>query len=96
MRDAARILLEVADALGHAHGAVAVEPEVRRQSVVRSGHEREKAIESYRFVTEAWRRPDPELQPYVSEARDGLARLAPGMSPHAGRRQQGLRVVCLT
>ena len=38
--------------------------------------EREKALESYRFVTEAWRRPDPELQPYVSEAREGLARLA--------------------
>lgn len=38
--------------------------------------EREKAIESYRFVKEAWRRPDPELQPYVSEAREGLARLA--------------------
>ncbi len=38
--------------------------------------EREKAIESYRFVTEAWRRADPELQPYVSEAREALARLA--------------------
>jgi hypothetical protein len=38
--------------------------------------EREKAIESYRFVTEAWRRPDPELQPYVSEAREAIARLA--------------------
>ncbi|MEO6055844.1 MAG: protein kinase [Gemmatimonadales bacterium] len=38
--------------------------------------EREKAIESYRFVTEAWRRPDPELQPYVSEAREALGRLA--------------------
>ena len=38
--------------------------------------EREKAVESYRFVTEAWRRPDPELQPYVSEAREALARLA--------------------
>ena len=37
--------------------------------------EREKAIESYRFVTEAWRRPDPELQPYVSEARQALGRL---------------------
>jgi serine/threonine-protein kinase len=37
--------------------------------------EREKAIESYRFVTEAWHRPDPELQPYVSEARAGLSRL---------------------
>jgi hypothetical protein len=38
--------------------------------------EREKAIESYRFVTEAWRRPDPELQPYVREAREAVARLA--------------------
>jgi tetratricopeptide (TPR) repeat protein len=38
--------------------------------------EREKALESYRFVTEAWRLPDPELQPYVSEAREALARLA--------------------
>ncbi len=37
--------------------------------------EREKAIESYRFVTEVWRRPDPQLQPYVSEAREALARL---------------------
>jgi len=38
--------------------------------------EREKAIASYGFVTAAWRHADPELQPYVSEARDGLARLA--------------------
>ena len=38
--------------------------------------QRQKAIESYRFVTEAWRRPDRELQPYVSEAREALARLA--------------------
>jgi serine/threonine-protein kinase len=37
--------------------------------------EREKAIESYRFVTEAWRRPDPELQPFVVEARLALGRL---------------------
>jgi hypothetical protein len=37
--------------------------------------EREKAIESYRFVTEAWRRPDPELQPFVAEARQALGRL---------------------
>jgi serine/threonine-protein kinase len=36
----------------------------------------EKAIRSYRFVTEVWRRPDPELQPYVTEAREALARLA--------------------
>ena len=38
--------------------------------------EREKAIDSYRFVTEAWRRPDAELQSYVREAREALARFA--------------------
>jgi hypothetical protein len=35
-----------------------------------------KAAECYGFVTAAWRRPDPELLPYVAEAREGLARLA--------------------
>jgi eukaryotic-like serine/threonine-protein kinase len=38
--------------------------------------EREKAVESYRYVADAWRRADPELQPYAAEAREGLARLA--------------------
>jgi serine/threonine-protein kinase len=38
--------------------------------------EREKAVESYRYVADVWRRADPELQPYATEAREGLARLA--------------------
>jgi serine/threonine-protein kinase len=38
--------------------------------------EREKAVESYRYVADAWRRADPELQPYATEAREALARLA--------------------
>jgi serine/threonine-protein kinase len=37
--------------------------------------ERETAIRAYHYVTEAWRRPDPELQPYANEAREGLRRL---------------------
>jgi serine/threonine-protein kinase len=37
--------------------------------------DRRKAAEHYRFVVAAWRRPDPELLPYVAEAREGLARL---------------------
>jgi tetratricopeptide (TPR) repeat protein len=37
--------------------------------------EREKAIESYGFVADAWHRADPELEPYVIEAREGLRRL---------------------
>ena len=34
-----------------------------------------KAAECYGFVMAIWRRADPELQPYVAEAREGLARL---------------------
>jgi serine/threonine-protein kinase len=34
-----------------------------------------KAAEHYGFVIAAWRRPDPELLPYVAQAREGLARL---------------------
>jgi len=37
--------------------------------------EREKANRSYQFVVDVWRRADPELQPYVAEARNALARL---------------------
>ena len=37
--------------------------------------ERERAIQSYAWVAGMWRNADPELQPYVTEAREGLARL---------------------
>jgi hypothetical protein len=37
--------------------------------------QRDKAIESYRFVADVWRKADPELQPYVAEAREGLKRV---------------------
>jgi eukaryotic-like serine/threonine-protein kinase len=37
--------------------------------------QRDKAIQSYRFVADAWRNADPELQPYVAEAREGLKRV---------------------
>ncbi|HET7240516.1 MAG TPA: hypothetical protein VFI77_05120, partial [Gemmatimonadales bacterium] len=43
--------------------------------------QREKAAYSYRFIAETWRHADPELQPYVDEARQGLARL--GGEPRA-------------
>jgi eukaryotic-like serine/threonine-protein kinase len=38
--------------------------------------DREHAARAYRFVADAWRRADPELQPYVAEARAGIARLS--------------------
>jgi hypothetical protein len=40
----------------------------------RIGRERE-AVENYAFVADAWRTADPELQPYVRESRDAIARI---------------------
>jgi tetratricopeptide (TPR) repeat protein len=37
--------------------------------------DREKAMRSYQFVANVWRHADPELQPYVAEAREGLGRM---------------------
>jgi serine/threonine-protein kinase len=37
--------------------------------------DREKATRSYQFVADVWRNADPELQPYVAEAREGLGRM---------------------
>jgi hypothetical protein len=37
--------------------------------------ERRKAIDSYQFVVDVWRHADPELEPYVREARAALERL---------------------
>jgi hypothetical protein len=37
--------------------------------------ERERAAPDYQFVIDAWRNADPELQPYVAEARGALERL---------------------
>jgi serine/threonine-protein kinase len=38
--------------------------------------DRARALEAYGYVAAAWRRPDPELEPYAAEARAGLARLS--------------------
>jgi hypothetical protein len=37
--------------------------------------DREKAIAAYQLVADAWAHADPELQSYLTEAREGLARL---------------------
>ncbi len=65
-------------------GTTALSPDPRPSDVLwylerariaeRLGH-RERAIDAYRYVAAAWRRPDPELEPYAAEARGGLARL---------------------
>lgn len=37
--------------------------------------EHDRAARAYAWVAGMWRNADPELQPYVTEAREGLARL---------------------
>jgi len=37
--------------------------------------DREKAARDYQYVANVWRHADPELQPYVTEAREGLTRV---------------------
>jgi hypothetical protein len=37
--------------------------------------ERQKAMDSYQYVADVWRGADPELQPFVVEARNAIARL---------------------
>ena len=59
-----------------AAGAAFVLATLERGRLAEQLGESEKAIESYRFVMAAWRRADVELEPYVSEAREGLARLS--------------------
>jgi serine/threonine-protein kinase len=49
--------------------------ELLRARVAERIGEREVAIRAYSWVTGMWRNADPELQPYVTEAREGLARL---------------------
>jgi len=44
--------------------------------------ERDRAAGDYQFVVNLWRRADPELQPYVSEAKTALARLTAEPLPH--------------
>jgi eukaryotic-like serine/threonine-protein kinase len=38
--------------------------------------ERQKAIDAYQFVVDVWRHADPQLQPFVVEARTALTRMS--------------------
>jgi serine/threonine-protein kinase len=58
-----------------------VEWTLERGRVLEHFGERERAIAAYQFVTEVWRNADPELQPFVREARRGIARLRGGRTP---------------
>ena len=49
---------------------------LERGRIAEQLEEREKAVESYRFVADAWHSADPELQPLATEAREAIDRLA--------------------
>jgi serine/threonine-protein kinase len=61
-------------------GPVWVLARLERARIAERLGERDAAIRGYQFVLDAWRHADPELQPYVADARAGLARLA--REPH--------------
>ena len=48
---------------------------LERARVAERMGDREKAIRSYQYVADVWRHADPELQPYVREAKEGLSRI---------------------
>jgi hypothetical protein len=48
---------------------------LEQASIAEGLGERDKAMRSYQFVVDVWRRADPELQSFVVVARNGLARL---------------------
>jgi eukaryotic-like serine/threonine-protein kinase len=48
---------------------------LERARVAERMGDREKAGHSYQYVADVWRHADPELQPYVTEAREGLGRM---------------------
>jgi hypothetical protein len=58
-----------------------VEWTLERARVFERIGERERAIGAYEYVADVWRTADPELQPFVREARDAVARLRGGRAP---------------
>jgi hypothetical protein len=49
---------------------------LERGRIAESLGERQQARDSYQFVVDVWRHADPELEPYIRDARAGLVRLA--------------------
>jgi hypothetical protein len=48
---------------------------LERARVAERMGDRAKAVDGYQYVADVWRHADPELQPYVTEAKEGLGRL---------------------
>jgi hypothetical protein len=58
-----------------AEGPLYVLAMLDRARIAESLGEREKAMQAYQFVVDVWRGADPQLQPFVVEARTALTRL---------------------
>jgi hypothetical protein len=58
---------------------------LQRARVAERLQDGEKAIQCYQLVLDLWRHADPELRPYLEEARAGLARLATGESARGAK-----------
>jgi hypothetical protein len=57
-------------------GALNVPQRLLQAQVAERLGRRDDALRSYRFVVDMWRHPDPDLLPYVAEAKAGLERLS--------------------
>jgi eukaryotic-like serine/threonine-protein kinase len=73
-REAAAVLDRMAD-VGTTPGPLEVTWVLERARVNERLGNREKAVRDYSYVMDAWRHADPLLQPFVDEARQGVARL---------------------
>jgi eukaryotic-like serine/threonine-protein kinase len=72
----ARQAAEVLDVwVWRAEGPLYVLGMLDRARIAESLGEREKAMQSYQFVVDVWRGADPQLQPFVVEARTALTRM---------------------
>jgi tetratricopeptide (TPR) repeat protein/tRNA A-37 threonylcarbamoyl transferase component Bud32 len=72
----AATILDQIPSVGYVPGPVEVIWILERARVNDRLGNREKAVESYSYVMDVWRNADPLLQPFVTEARTALARLA--------------------
>jgi serine/threonine-protein kinase len=72
--DAAAVLAQITD-LGLPPGPIEVIWTLERARVNERLGNREQAARDYSFVMDVWQHADPRLQPFVDEARQGVARL---------------------
>jgi hypothetical protein len=50
--------------------------ELERARIADRLSDRERALQGYSYVAGMWAQADPELQPFVAEAREALGRLS--------------------